>query len=204
MNYRDCKTYREFAQAASLGVSTQGWLTAGDIENFYQLARQLKPGDLCVIIGLYRGAQAILAKLVAPEATVVGIDPFTNDTEFKIHRRHLEDCCRDDMTAAGVWSDVEVIAQPSQDVGPTWNRPIKLLLVDGAHEEQPAYLDMLLFGRWVVPGGHMCLDDMNVNGDVRKAFHRWCNQQAPGDWEIVTRFGDEEPATDKMWVLRRI
>lgn len=200
MNYRDCQSYMEF-QRHTGPVNTQGWLTHDESEILFQIIKEMKSGERFVEIGLYSGAQLALVGLVAPEVEVWGIDDWSNDTEMQIHGRRLEDCCRHNLDTAGHWvaERIHIISEKSQDVGPTWDKPINVLVIDGDHNLEPAYLDMHHFCRWVVPGGWACLDDMNEGSQVRDAYARWIDKEPQGRWEIVHR--DRYP--NKMWVLRR-
>lgn len=56
----------------------------------------------------------------------------------------------------------ELITGDSRAVGSAWSTPIDLLLVDGDHSYEVALADIKNFGRHVVPGGVILVDDYDM------------------------------------------
>lgn len=68
-------------------------------------------------------------------------------------------------------------------IGAAWQDPIDLLFIDGDHHFEPALDDLRLYGRHVVPGGYLLLDDYHMP-EVRQAassFFRLCAFH----WDLV-------------------
>ena len=206
MNIRECRTWQQVHDLAKPSVSLGGWQTHNDSYIMYQGALELKPGDRALVIGVYGGAQVILLKMVQPEAEVWAIDPFCNETHWKNNGVHLVDHYYEQLRFAGLEGQINTLEKYSQEVGPTWDKPLNWALVDGDHSEEAAYSDLTHFAKHVVVGGLLYVDDMNATSAVRTAFNRWLAEEhetTDRRWTIEVRRSDEEPAVDKVWQLRR-
>lgn len=205
MNIRECTNWQAVHDFAKCGVALTGWQTPNDAFLMYKGSLELQPGDRCLVVGAYAGCQPILLKMVQPEAEVWVCDPFCNDTHFKNNGVHLVDHYYEQLRFAGLEGQIHTIEEYSQDVGPTWDKPLRWLLIDGSHEEEDAYLDLKYFAPHVVVGGLLYIDDMNFSSQVRLSYKRWMEDEnkTTRQWSVEVKHGDENPSIDKCWLLRR-
>jgi len=68
----------------------------------------------------------------------------------------------------------------SWDVGMDWKLPIDLLFLDASRHRDTCLTEMRLFGQHVVPGGHVLVDDWDVDA-VAFACARYFRE----GWEVV-------------------
>lgn len=73
----------------------------------------------------------------------------------------------------GLNGQVQPVVGDSHEVARTWDRPIRLLFIDGDHSYQGVSRDFADWENFVAPGGILCLHDV-------------------GDWEGVTKFYNEK------------
>ncbi len=78
------------------------------------------------------------------------------------------------LQAAGLIDQVEVMDMPEEQAAENWQKPIRLLFIDGDHSYDSTKRDFELFSPHVVPDGVIC-------------FHDYGTQSWPG----VTRFVNE-------------
>ena len=76
---------------------------------------------------------------------------------------------RENITKAGVASHVEPMVCSSADAAAKWDRPVRLLFIDGDHSYEASRGDFEAWARFVVPRGYIAFHDI-------------------GSWEGVTRF----------------
>lgn len=201
-DYSKFTSFEDFEHAVPNGANTRGWLTLGDSQAFMDAVKRMPDDGTVVVLGIYAGAQLAVAKLIKPNATVIGIDPFTNETEWKANGRHLRDVCHENLERAGVLRNVTIIEDFSQNVGKTWNVAADIVLVDGDHRTSMALQDLQLFAPHVRIGGVLAIDDMNPTSDVRIAYaHWWQEERTIREWKVIRETHDDN--SDKMWVLRR-
>ena len=117
------------------------WVERSEME---VLAGMVVPIDgLIVEIGaLYGGATAVLA-LANPKARVVTIDEFSWTPPN--HSKAGKAVLRANLDKLGI-ENVEIIEGDSRIVGIGWTEPIDLLFVDGGHDFQYVFTDLINFG----------------------------------------------------------
>lgn len=134
-----------------------GWLSIHEgqfLLKSSKLVKKLK-GEV-VEIGSFQGKSAIW--LAQENNLVYAIDPHEGNLDemsvsptLKAFRKHLKQ--------AGVTSKVHELVQPSAEVAKTWNKKVKLLFIDGLHEEKYALKDYKDWSPFLVDGGIIAMHD---------------------------------------------
>jgi methyltransferase family protein len=143
-----------------------GWLTRAQALTLWQAAAATPDDGVIVEIGSHQGRSTlVLADLGGRR--VVAIDPFVDGRMFG--GMPTRDKFAANIAAAGV--AVELIAEPSTGVRPTWRDPIDLLYIDGKHDYWTVSDDL----RWSVhvrPGGTVFVHDAYSSIGVTLALLR--------------------------------
>jgi MMP 1-O-methyltransferase len=154
----------------------EAWTAAKDVPGFLleQEARFLGRMAVCapregviVEIGSFKGKSTVLLGKLAQRyglGPIVAIDPHTfHNVELAEHRSSPEatsyDSFLENLESAGVSNEVEVHRAFSSEVAATWNRPIRLLWIDGDHSFKGAKSDFDGFFPHVLPHGFVALHD---------------------------------------------
>lgn len=118
-----------------------------------------------VEIGSFKGRSTVMLAKVASHygcGPVVAIDPHNSpillDHDANPGASSYQDFL-DSMHAAGVSNHVEPYAAYSKDVADSWNRPIRLLWIDGDHSYEGAKNDLDGFFPHLVPRGVVAFHD---------------------------------------------
>jgi hypothetical protein len=147
----------------------EGWLADEEtdllISATAQALREHPVSHPLVEIGSYCGrsttAIGMTAKLIAPDARVVAIDPHDGNVGALDQGMHSTGPTlakfRQAVAAAEIEDVVEAIQQLSFEV--EWNRPISFVLIDGLHDYANVSRDFHHFDRWVVEGGYVLFHD---------------------------------------------
>jgi predicted O-methyltransferase YrrM len=143
---------------------------------FLALIAAAAPGQGAILeIGSFKGKSTVcLASIAARYALgkVVAVDPFTapssTDPSLEGSASSYEEFRRT-LAAAGLTDQVEVYRGFSSDLAREWQRPIRVLWIDGDHTYQGVKADVDHFGPHVVDGGIVALHDVlhNFAGPIR-------------------------------------
>src|SRR6185503_13587817 len=126
-------------------------------------------------IGSFKGKSTVALAAMAARyglGQVVAVDPFTapasTDPRIEGANSTYEEFCQT-LARAGLTASVEVHRRLSRELALEWNRPIRVLWIDGDHTYQGAKADLDLFGRHVVEGGVIAFHDVlhNFDGPIR-------------------------------------
>jgi hypothetical protein len=154
----------------------EAWAAAKDVPGFLleQEARFLGMMAVCaphdgviVEIGSFKGKSTVLLGKLAQRyglGPIVAIDPHTfHNVELQEHRSTPGatsfDAFQKHLKIAGVSPSIEVRRAFSSDVAVSWNRPIRLLWIDGDHSYTGAKSDFDGFFPHVLPNGFVALHD---------------------------------------------
>lgn len=187
--------------SASLG----GWMTVAERQKLFEIAKAMPTGGRFVEIGVYGGTNLALFALLRPDVEVIGIDSWENKTEENLYA-----FCVRNLVTAGVQDAVKLIGASSHAVGPTWDLPIDVLIIDGDHLEAGAYQDLIDFAPHVKPGGLLIMDDYVTDGTphegVGPAFDKWWSHSC-GEWTIIwgneKRHDERGNLVNKFIIVRR-
>jgi hypothetical protein len=129
------------------------------------LAAAAPSGGVTVEIGSFKGKSTIGVASVASAfnlGQVVSIDPHNAPSETDPDLNGTGTSFRDfeaALTQAGLRDQVETHRAPSREAAIGWNRPIRLLWIDGDHTYAGAKLDFDLFAPFLVDGGIVAFHD---------------------------------------------
>lgn len=126
------------------------------------------PRDGVIVeIGSFKGKSAVMLGKLAERfglGPIVAIDPHNfNNEELSEHRSNPGATSFDEFVenvrSAGVSQFVETHRKFSTEVAKNWDRPIRLLWIDGDHSYEGAKADFDGFLPHLVPGGFVALHD---------------------------------------------
>ncbi len=124
----------DFAHAWAVADTIPGWLKEGQARLLFDQARRLGPGARVLEIGSHQGrSTVVLAKALEPlGGTVICVDPFVEGRLFggTPTRTKFENHVAD----AGVANRVDLRADYSTKLRPTWSEPFDMLYIDGKHD----------------------------------------------------------------------
>lgn len=157
-----------------------GFLTEAEAR-FLALAAACTPAQGPIVeIGSFKGRSTVaLASMAARfgRGPVVSIDPHTSpsatDPALPAEGSSFTEFLAA-LRTAGLTQQVEVHRAFSHEVGPTWQRPIRLLWIDGDHTYAGASRDFDLFSPHLAEGGVVALHDTlhPFEGPVRVFLER--------------------------------
>jgi predicted O-methyltransferase YrrM len=142
-----------------------GHLVENEIRFLGLLAACVPAEGTIVEIGSFKGRSTVMLAKVASHyggGPVVAIDPHNSPILLDHQADPDATSFRDfvaSMEAAGVSSQVETHRAYSADVASSWNRPIRLLWIDGDHSYEGAKKDLHGFFPHLVPGGVVAFHD---------------------------------------------
>jgi predicted O-methyltransferase YrrM len=155
--------------------ATTGFLTEREAR-FLLLAAAAAPARGAILeIGSFKGRSTVGLATIARRyglGKVVAVDPHSapsiTDPNLRGQRTSFDDFMAN-LRAAGVEDMVEVHRAFSQDLAKTWDRPIRLLWIDGDHTFAGAQRDLDCYRRWLQPGAIVALHDSlsNFDGPIR-------------------------------------
>jgi predicted O-methyltransferase YrrM len=157
-----------------------GWICSGDQQSLARLlpdiARSYPLPMRIVEVGTFLGSTA-RGLIAMTGGSIISVDNWQDV--------HVDDPPREWWkTLQGPKMDLSAYVTDlregvSAGIGADWTESIDLLFVDGDHSHAAASADISQFGRHVVPGGYMLVDDYHLT-TVQQAV----SEQAPdSDWE---------------------
>lgn len=137
--------------------SLPGWLSGHEGLLLHELARsQRAKSGVIVEIGSYCGKSTIY--LALGDQQVYAIDPhkgkFSGGTSTPTYKQFINN-----IRHAGVAKFIRPIVKTSKAAAPSWKSAIKLLFIDGLHDEKHASQDYMLWSRHVTSGGIVAMHD---------------------------------------------
>jgi tetratricopeptide (TPR) repeat protein len=154
----------------NLTKKVEGRIAPEEAELLYRLAKQCEGEGEIVEIGSYQGYSTIWLASGSKETNrgkVYAIDPHNmsdHGCNEAIFRKNIYD--------AGLNDYVIPVIATSTDAENAWNRAIKLLFIDGAHDYENARNDFMLWGKHLIQGGII-------------AFHDYLSLSCPGVTKVV-------------------
>src|ERR1700722_2466022 len=152
------------------GAWGETWKVAGHLEEnearFLGLLAACVPTRGAIVeIGSFRGRSTVMLAKVASHygcGPVVAIDPHNSPILLDHQPNRAASSYQDfldSVHAAGVSAHVEPHAAYSKEVANSWNRPIRLLWIDGDHSYEGAKNDLDGFFPHLVPRGVVAFHD---------------------------------------------
>lgn len=148
----------DFSAAWSLAEAVPGWLTREQARALWDAAHQVSGGGRILEIGSHQGRSTIVLAAGARDvdASVIAVDPFVDGRLFggRATRERFEA----NLEAAALADRVELIAERSTSIRPTWDEPLALVYIDGKHDYWTVRDDL----RWIEhlpPGAPVLVHD---------------------------------------------
>jgi MMP 1-O-methyltransferase len=159
----------DFSQAADdawrLIDAAPGFLTERE-GRFLILASACAPAEGAILeIGSFKGKSTVGLAAIARHyelGTVVAVDPHTAPSETDPSLKGQTTTWDDFLSTlrlAGLESYVEAHRAFSEDLGRTWDRPLRMLWIDGDHTYKGVKLDVDLFSPFLVEGAIIAFHD---------------------------------------------
>lgn len=143
-------------QLLSFVQSIPGWLTKHEGMLLEILAKEQSAlGGVIVEIGSYCGKSTIW--LAQSGERVYAVDPHKGNVSGGKTKPTLK-AFKKNIAKAGA-DNVIAVVKMSKAAARNWNQPIKLLFIDGLHDEKNARQDFTLWNRFVVEGGIVAMHD---------------------------------------------
>jgi MMP 1-O-methyltransferase len=141
-----------------------GWLTPGESNLLYSLAKKTAGQGRIVEIGSWKGRSTICLAAGAKEAgrgKIIAIDPFIGSSE---HQRQDPDVntlaeFKTNIANAGIAEMVEPKVMTSREAAAAFTEPVELCFIDGAHEYEFVKEDYDLWFPKIVEGGVVAFHD---------------------------------------------
>lgn len=154
-----------------------GYLTFNEA-SFLAIMAACTPGDGVILeIGSFMGKSTIILcqaeEAATGRSTVVAVDPLMLDVAAnEIHEKALaaKEDLYSNLDRAGVRHLVEFHEMTSQKLAPSWERPIRVLWIDGDHSFEGATSDFELFAPHLRPGGVIAFHDVMHCAAVTDVF----------------------------------
>jgi MMP 1-O-methyltransferase len=174
-----------------------GMLTASEVDCLYRLGQVNHCQGVIVEIGSFKGKSTIaLARGAAAthQTTVYAIDPHRIQPE----EGYLEDTEAEflaNIKSAGVDEQVVPMIMTSEAAAKGWDKPVRLLWIDGDHRYEPSKLDFTLWEPHVVEGGIIAMHDTIRKKGPKRVL-----------WENVFRSGrfQEIVIVDNITAVRKV
>jgi predicted O-methyltransferase YrrM len=174
-----------------------GMLTAAEVECLFKLGQFNDRAGVIVEIGSWKGKSTVALARGASrvhDEKIYAIDPHGVLPE----EGYLQDTSAeflDNIKRAGVEARVVPMIMTSEAAAQRWDKPIRLLWIDGDHRYEPAKLDFTLWEPFLVEGGILAMHDtIRKNGPKRVL------------WENVFRSGrfQEIAIVDNITAVRKV
>ena len=147
-----------------------GMLTAAEVECLFELGQFNERAGVIVEIGSWKGkSTAALARGASRvhDEKIYAIDPHGVPPE-EGYLQATRDEFLDNIKRAGVEARVVPMIMTSEAAVEGWDKPIRLLWIDGDHRYEPAKLDFTLWEPFLVEGGILAMHDtIRKNGPKR-------------------------------------
>jgi len=149
----------------SLIKGLDGWLSNKEASLLYRLARRSKGKGEIVEIGSWKGKSTICLSCGSRDGAgtkVTAIDPHTGSSEHG--DVYTFDEFKENIKKAGVEDMVNPIVKTSEDASVGCDKPVELLWIDGAHEEEFVRLDFEKWNPHLIKGGTIAFHDSSMPG----------------------------------------
>lgn len=144
-----------------------GWLSISEGSFLEQSSKKTEKIDGSVVeIGSFCGKSTIW--LAQGKNKVYSIDPHKGDVGEEEKYPPTYRMFIKNLKTAHVHRSVVPIVKTSEEAARKWNKKIKLLFIDGLHDEKNAQTDFLLWSKFLVNGGIVLIHD---------SYKRWCGSE---------------------------
>lgn len=194
-----------------LSESLSGHLRKREVRFLATLPFLSVKGDI-LEIGSFKGKSTIIlakAAQMAGHEKIHACDPLslscsTDPTDAV--KEELPDIFYKNLEAYGVRARVEFFQMRSDKLAETWDKPLKVLWIDGDHTYKGVMKDITLFEKHLKPGAIVCFHDVlhEFEGPVRVFMERILLSNQYGDCGLCGSIGwgqftGESPITGRQW-----
>lgn len=163
----------EINDVKKMASNIQGWLTDNEGELLYNLAKSCASDGCIVEIGSWKGRSTIWLAMGSKRGCgvkVYAIDPHIGSSEHTKEgaRVYTFDEFMKNIKGAGCDDAIVPIVKSSEAASKSFDKPVGLVFIDGAHEYEPAKMDFELWFPKVVEGGIIALHDTIIWNGPRK------------------------------------
>ncbi|MEK6249445.1 MAG: class I SAM-dependent methyltransferase, partial [Planctomycetales bacterium] len=163
--------------------NVNGWLTKREVECLALFAACPTADGEILEIGTFQGKSAIVlakASALSNSNHIVAVDPFVLKGPVHECQKDLSavTLLRSNLQRAGVASQVEFHEAYSHQLCENWDRPIRLLWIDGDHTFEGAKADFDLFSPYLANGAIIAFHDILHPFQCVRAF-RQCVVESP-------------------------
>jgi predicted O-methyltransferase YrrM len=153
--------------------SCEGYLTDKEAR-FLTVLSACTPGNgVTLEIGSFKGKSTIILSKaeqeIRGEVNIVAMDPLTSPSETDPDNSSRDDFYGN-LDRAGVKDVVEFYEQRSQELSDDWDRPIRLLWIDGDHTNEGVTSDIVNYVDYLEVGGVIAFHDVMHFEGVSRAF----------------------------------
>lgn len=174
-----------------------GMLTYAEVDCLFKLGQFNQRNGVIVEIGSWKGKSTVALARGASKShgeQIYAIDPHSVLPE----EGYLEDTKAEflaNIKQAGIESRVVPLIMTSADAARGWNKPIRLLWIDGDHRYESAKLDFTLWEPHLVEGGILAMHDTIRKKGPKRVL-----------WEYVFRSGrfQEIAIVDNITAVRKV
>lgn len=161
-------------ETKSLVLSVEGWLDNYEGELLYSLAQNCQGTGAIVEVGSWKGKSTIWlasGSKAGRGVKVYAVDPHTGSSEHRELYGKIStfDEFKNNTSCAGLDDLVVPMVMTSREAASSFDQPVELLFIDGAHEYEAVNEDFELWFPKVVEGGVVAFHDVAPNwpGPVR-------------------------------------
>jgi hypothetical protein len=174
-----------------------GMLTYAEVDCLYRLGQFNQRDGAIVEIGSWKGKSTIALALGAAKVhqeKIYAIDPhkilpeenYFENTEAELFAN---------IKQAGIDGQVVPLIMTSEEAARSWNKPVRLLWIDGDHRYEPTKLDFTLWEPHLVEGGILAMHDTIRKKGPKRVL-----------WEYIFRSGrfQEIAIVDNIIAFRKV
>lgn len=163
----ELKAYRDWIESKIFGFGERSFLW------MWKLIVDTLPPDFSFLeIGVFRGQILGLIRMLAPEASIVGITPLTSEgghweSDYAADITLLHDTFKLEQPKIikGLSTAPEVISEASK-------HQYDIIYVDGGHSYEVAKSDVFMYSSFVKVGGYLVIDDCAHKYDLPEGYFR--------------------------------
>ena len=142
----------------------EGWMSDNELEMLALLAGFPTANGMVLEIGSYRGRSTIALALAAEftgDGSIAAVDPLSDTGPYApVGPLSARDQLMKNLEAAGVADRIEFHQKLSGDLAPSWDRPLRLLWIDGDHDLAAVQSDLVLFRPHLSNGAIVAFHDV--------------------------------------------
>jgi MMP 1-O-methyltransferase len=141
-----------------------GWLTPGEADLLYSLAKKTNGLGRIVEIGSWKGRSTICLATGAQEAgreKIIAIDPHLGSPEHQRQDPNINTLAdfKNNITVAGLIEAVDLKVMTSKEAAASFTLPVEFCFIDGAHEYESVKEDYDLWFPKIINNGFIAFHD---------------------------------------------